>query len=139
MDDPERARGVLDLLRSMGIGLSIDDFGTGHASLAYLQRLPVAELKIDRGFVSAMTHSAGDEAIVRSTIDMAHDLGPARGGRGRGGRGHPGPPARAGLRRGPGLLPRPARGGRPRGGRALRPGPAVAMPLAPVLAGVHGA
>jgi diguanylate cyclase (GGDEF)-like protein len=75
MDDPERAREVLDLLRSMGIGLSIDDFGTGHASLAYLQRLPVAELKIDRGFVSAMTHSAGDEAIVRSTIDMAHHLG----------------------------------------------------------------
>jgi diguanylate cyclase (GGDEF)-like protein len=75
MDDPERARDVLDLLRSMGIGLSIDDFGTGHASLAYLQRLPVAELKIDRGFVSGMIHSAGDEAIVRSTIDMAHHLG----------------------------------------------------------------
>jgi diguanylate cyclase (GGDEF)-like protein len=75
MADPERAGDVLDLLRSMGIGLSIDDFGTGHASLAYLQRLPVAELKIDRGFVAAMTHSAGDEAIVRSTIDMAHHLG----------------------------------------------------------------
>jgi diguanylate cyclase len=75
MTDPVRARQVLDLLRSMGIRLAIDDFGTGHASLAYLQRLPVSELKIDRAFVGAMTDSPGDEAIVRSTIEMAHNLG----------------------------------------------------------------
>ena len=75
MADPARARGVLEQLRSMGVGLAIDDFGTGHASLAYLQRLPVSQLKIDRSFVSAMTHSHADEAIVRSTLALAHDLG----------------------------------------------------------------
>ena len=75
MADPVRARAVLDLLRSMGVGLSIDDFGTGHASLAYLQRLPVTELKIDRAFVSEMSDDPASEAIVRSTIDLAHNLG----------------------------------------------------------------
>jgi diguanylate cyclase (GGDEF)-like protein len=75
MTDPTRARKVLELLRSMGVRLAIDDFGTGHASLAYLQRLPVSELKIDRGFVSAMGNSEADEAIVRCTIDLAHNLG----------------------------------------------------------------
>jgi diguanylate cyclase (GGDEF)-like protein len=75
MADPARARAVLELLRSMGVRMAIDDFGTGHASLAYLQNLPVEVLKIDRGFVSKMSERPADEAIVRSTIALAHDLG----------------------------------------------------------------
>jgi diguanylate cyclase (GGDEF)-like protein len=74
MTDPGRAGEVLGLLRSMGIAISVDDFGTGHASLAYLQQLPVSELKIDRSFVAAMLRTRGDRAIVASTIDMAHGL-----------------------------------------------------------------
>ena len=59
----------------MGVGLAIDDFGTGFSSLVQLQRLPVDEIKIDRSFVSAMLRSESDAAIVRSTIDLARNLG----------------------------------------------------------------
>jgi EAL domain-containing protein (putative c-di-GMP-specific phosphodiesterase class I) len=58
----------------MGIGLSIDDFGTGYSSLVYLKELPVNELKIDRTFVARMASNRGDAFIVRSTIDLAHNL-----------------------------------------------------------------
>jgi diguanylate cyclase (GGDEF)-like protein len=75
MDDPQRARGTLDRLAERGFKLSIDDFGTGYSSLAYLKQLPVQELKIDKGFVMGMVDDAGDEMIVRSTIDLAHNLG----------------------------------------------------------------
>ena len=75
MDDPQRAEITLNRLAQRGYKLSIDDFGTGHSSLAYLQRLPVQELKIDREFVKGMVHKAGDATIVRSTIDLAHNLG----------------------------------------------------------------
>jgi EAL domain-containing protein (putative c-di-GMP-specific phosphodiesterase class I) len=64
---------VLRRLHAMGVELSIDDFGTGYSSLAYLRRLPVGELKIDRSFVLAM--STEDDTIVRSTIDLGHNLG----------------------------------------------------------------
>ena len=74
MVDPKRAMEVLRRLHSMGIALSIDDFGTGYSSLAYLKALPVNELKIDRTFVEAMTSNRGDAFIVRSTIDLAHNL-----------------------------------------------------------------
>lgn len=75
MDDPQRAEGTLNRLAAAGFKLSIDDFGTGYSSLAYLKRLPVHELKIDQSFVKGMTTSEGDAKIVRSTIDLAHNLG----------------------------------------------------------------
>ena len=74
MVDPQRSLEVLKRLHNMGIALSIDDFGTGYSSLAYLKELPVNELKIDRTFVEAMTSNRGDAFIVRSTIDLAHNL-----------------------------------------------------------------
>ena len=69
------ALAVLEQLRTMGVSLAIDDFGTGFSSLVQLQRLPVDEIKIDRSFVSAMIGSESDAAIVRSTIDLARNLG----------------------------------------------------------------
>ena len=75
MDDPARAEATLNALSVRGFKLSIDDFGTGYSSLAYLRRLPVDELKIDRSFVMAMQLDANDAKIVRSTIDLAHNLG----------------------------------------------------------------
>ena len=75
MDDPQRALATLDRLSALGFKLSIDDFGTGYSSLAYLKRLPVDELKIDQSFVKSMENDADDAKIVRSTIDLAHNLG----------------------------------------------------------------
>jgi diguanylate cyclase (GGDEF)-like protein len=75
MDDPVRAQNTLERLSSMGLDLSIDDFGTGYSSLAYLKRLPVNELKIDKSFVLNMEKDEGDTKIVRSTIDLGHNMG----------------------------------------------------------------
>jgi diguanylate cyclase (GGDEF)-like protein len=75
MSDPARSLEILGRLRDMGIDLSIDDFGTGYSSLSYLRRLPVAEIKIDRSFVTDMLSDPGAAAIVRSTIDLGHNLG----------------------------------------------------------------
>jgi diguanylate cyclase (GGDEF)-like protein len=75
MADAARAMDVLARLRGMGVGISIDDFGTGYSSLAYLKRLPVNELKIDKSFVAHMVEDDNDAVIVRSTIGLAHDLG----------------------------------------------------------------
>ena len=74
MDDPQRAEATLNRLNECGFKLSIDDFGTGYSSLAYLKRLPVDQLKIDKSFVMAMEKIKGDAVIVRSTIDLAHNL-----------------------------------------------------------------
>jgi diguanylate cyclase (GGDEF)-like protein len=75
MTDPEHAMAVLVRLAAFGVSLAIDDFGTGYSSLSYLKRLPVHQLKIDRSFVMDMDSGASDEAIVRSSVDLARNLG----------------------------------------------------------------
>ena len=73
--DPVRSKKILDNVNKMGVSISIDDFGTGYSSLAYLKQLPVNELKVDRSFVMEMLEDENDEVIVRTTIDLAHNLG----------------------------------------------------------------
>jgi len=73
--DPFRVAQVLARLNEMGLRLAIDDFGTGYSSLAYLRRLPVHTIKIDRSFVMDMCENASDATIVRSTIDLGRNLG----------------------------------------------------------------
>jgi diguanylate cyclase (GGDEF)-like protein len=75
MHNPQQALNVLEQLRGCGICLSVDDYGTGYSSLAQLQRLPVQELKIDQSFVRNLDSTSGDGVIVRSTIEMSHNLG----------------------------------------------------------------
>jgi EAL domain-containing protein (putative c-di-GMP-specific phosphodiesterase class I) len=75
MDDPTLAQAHLDELAGLGIKLSIDDYGVGQASLAYLKSLPVDELKLDRSFITAITESPRNAAIVESTIMLSHALG----------------------------------------------------------------
>jgi len=74
MADPLAALGILVKIHEMGVTLSIDDFGTGYSSLDYLKRLPVSELKIDKSFVLNMADDKQDRKIVRSIIDLAHNL-----------------------------------------------------------------
>lgn len=75
MEDPTHALSILKGLRAMGLGLAIDDYGTGYSSLAYIRQLPVTELKIDRAFVMELDQNDSDAQIVRSTIDLGHRLG----------------------------------------------------------------
>jgi EAL domain-containing protein (putative c-di-GMP-specific phosphodiesterase class I) len=74
MEDPAHAQRVLDRLSELGVKLSIDDYGTGYSSLSYVMRLPVQELKIDRSFISRMASDPEIATIVRSTIDLGHNL-----------------------------------------------------------------
>jgi diguanylate cyclase (GGDEF)-like protein len=75
MSDPERALATVRELSELGVRLAVDDFGTGHSSLANLRMLPVHELKIDRSFVTPMLSDESDMVIVRSTVDLGHALG----------------------------------------------------------------
>ena len=75
MDDPKSAQSTLRKLRDLGIETSIDDYGTGYSSLAYIKQLAVNELKIDRAFVAGMEADKRNAAIVRSTIELGHNLG----------------------------------------------------------------
>jgi len=65
----------LKRLHALGCKIAIDDYGTGYSSLAYLRRLPLNELKIDKSFVMGMARDSSDALIVRSTIDLAHNMG----------------------------------------------------------------
>jgi diguanylate cyclase len=75
MAKPDRTQHILKRLSAAGFQLAIDDFGTGYSSLAYLGRLPVDEIKIDRSFVMKMSTSDGDRTIVQASIDLAHKFG----------------------------------------------------------------
>jgi EAL domain-containing protein (putative c-di-GMP-specific phosphodiesterase class I) len=75
MADPELALEILRRIAAMGVRFAIDDFGTGYSSLAYLKRLPVSEIKIDKSFVMEMCESENDAVIVKATIDLGHNLG----------------------------------------------------------------
>ena len=75
MDDPQRALNILQALKARGFKLSIDDFGEGYTSLKHLRHLPVDELKVDGIFVKKMDQVPQDENVVRSVIDLAHNLG----------------------------------------------------------------
>ena len=73
--DPPRTHSILKRLRDIGVGIAIDDYGTGYSSLAYIRRMPVTALKIDKSFVIGMSADENDGVIVRSTIDLGRNLG----------------------------------------------------------------
>lgn len=75
MIDPIRAKSTLAKIRELGAFISVDDFGTGYSSLSYLKQLPISEIKIDRSFVTEMNQDDNDKVIVRTIIDLAHNLG----------------------------------------------------------------
>ncbi len=74
IDDAEQSLAVMHRLKKLGVRLSVDDFGTGYASLSYVKNFPLDELKIDKLFVQHMRQSKGDQQIVRSVIDLAHNF-----------------------------------------------------------------
>ncbi|HJT02937.1 MAG TPA: bifunctional diguanylate cyclase/phosphodiesterase [Pseudonocardiaceae bacterium] len=75
MTDPQRALPVLRELHALGVRIAVDDFGTGYSSLAYLRRLPVDEVKIDKSFVLGLASDLGDLAVVRAIVELGHSLG----------------------------------------------------------------
>jgi diguanylate cyclase (GGDEF)-like protein len=75
MVQPDESLAAMNALRDRGVAFSIDDFGTGQSSLTYLRRLPVAEVKIDRSFITELRAGTPDAAIARSVVDLAHNLG----------------------------------------------------------------
>lgn len=75
MTNPQKSIDILNQLDELGIEIAVDDFGTGYSSLAYLKRLPLSRLKIDKSFIMDMMEDDNDAMIVRSTIDLAHNLG----------------------------------------------------------------
>jgi EAL domain-containing protein (putative c-di-GMP-specific phosphodiesterase class I) len=74
MDNPEAATELLEQLRSVGVGLSIDDFGTGFSSLSYLRRIPVDRVKIDQAFIDGLDRDTSDESLVAAIVAMGNAL-----------------------------------------------------------------
>ena len=132
--EPGHALKNLERLHELGCKLALDDYGTGYSSLAYLRRLPLDELKIDKSFTMGMATDASDALIVRSTIELAHKLGLTVDRRRRRGRSDAESAARARLRRGAGLPREPAaaRRGRARlGARVVVGAPGAREDVAP--------
>ena len=75
LKDTEATVSKLQQLRKVGVRLAIDDFGTGYSSLSYLHKFPIDVLKIDKSFVMTMASNQSDQIMVRSTINLAHELG----------------------------------------------------------------
>ena len=75
MSDPVAALDAMERMTALGVRMSVDDFGTGYSSMSHLRRLPINEIKIDQSFVLDMTRNESDRAIVRSIIDLGHNLG----------------------------------------------------------------
>ena len=126
MADPERGRTVLGELRRLGVRTSIDDYGTGYSSLAYLRNLPADELKLDR----SLTHDVGSDpraaVIVKHTVALAHDLGISLVAEGVEDDATGARPAGPRLRHRPGLGDRPPHAGRRLPGLAGAAGPPAA-------------
>ena len=116
IDNPETAKSRLDDLRALGLKLALDDFGSGYSSLTYLQRLPFDKLKVDRGFVAALDHSANAGVIIQAVIALGRALDLLDPGRGDRDRGAARPGAARGLRRDAGISVRQA--GAARGDRS---------------------
>jgi EAL domain-containing protein (putative c-di-GMP-specific phosphodiesterase class I) len=74
MENLQHAVSILECLRDIGVKLSMDDFGTGHSSLAQLRNIPLHELKIDKSFVMTIASDERNEAIVRTTVNLAHSM-----------------------------------------------------------------
>ena len=74
MMELRRAQSILELLRDLGVRISMDDFGTGHSSLAQLRNIPLHELKIDKAFITTVDQDRHNEAIVRTSVELAHAL-----------------------------------------------------------------
>lgn len=74
MEDAQKSIALLHTLRDLGTPLSIDDFGTGYSSLAYLQKMPVSELKIDRAFIDKIDSLPGSQKLVKAMIEMGHSM-----------------------------------------------------------------
>ncbi len=110
ISNPQLALEHIERFADAGLKISIDDYGTGLSSLAYLKQMRAHELKIDKAFVIGMAEGQKDALLVRSTVDLAHSLGLKVTAEGVGDRHGPGPAGRHGLRPGPGLLHRPADG-----------------------------
>ena len=108
MEDTEATTRFFDDLAVIGVHISIDDFGSGYSSLAYLRKLPAGELKIDRSFVLDLAHSEEARKIAAAVVQAGAGPEPEGGGRRRGDRGAVPDPAPAGLRRAAGLPVRQA-------------------------------
>ena len=116
--DSGEVNATLNALRRLGVSASLDDFGTGYSSMVLLKKLPIAEIKIDRSFVSRLTADPGDVTIVASIVDLAARAGDDGGGRRSRVRTGVGPAAGSWVRLGPGLVHQPAAGCRQRNGLA---------------------